>query len=403
VSIAPGAIRLRGVSRRYKLYLEHNKTLKETMLRRRRTRSRELWALRDVDLTVEPGTSLGVVGANGAGKSTLLKVLAGIIPPNGGTVEVGGKVASLLELGAGFHQDFSGRENVILNASIHGMTRREIERRMDSIIEFSELGNFIDASVRTYSTGMLARLGFAVSSALQPDVMLLDEILAVGDAAFQQKCMARIVEFQRGGGTIVFVSHASSAVEAICTRAIWLSGGHLLAEGNAHDVIAQYHEAILGDAESGGMIAARAVDNADWRSARIREVRLTDGERPCTRFISGERLVVEVDYEVVEPVSPVVKLTFTTAEGALIAGTDNTLATEAPGLQPGLRTARFTVESLPLQGGRFALGAALDAAAGDWTFHHLVRCAEFTVFSSQRGYGPVALSGGWEIAVGASA
>jgi ABC-type polysaccharide/polyol phosphate transport system ATPase subunit len=402
VSLAPGAIRLRGVSRRYKLYLEHNRTLKETLLRRRRTRTRELWALRDVDLNVEPGTSLGVVGANGAGKSTLLKLLAGIMPPNGGTVEVGGKIASLLELGAGFHQDFSGRENAVLNASIHGMTRREVERRMDSIIEFSELGSFIDAPVRTYSTGMLARLGFAVSSALQPDVLLLDEILAVGDAAFQQKCMARIVEFQRGGGTIVFVSHASSAVEAICTRAIWLSGGHLLAEGTSHDVIAEYHQAILGDHGEGGL-AAKAVDNSDSRSARIREVRLTDGEHPCTRFISGERLVVEVDYEVLEPVSPVVKLTFTTIEGALIAAIDNSLAREAPGLEPGVRTARLTVEPLPLQEGRFAIGASLDAPAGDWTFHHLIRCAEFTVFSSQRGYGPVALPGDWEIAVSTGA
>jgi hypothetical protein len=275
---------------------------------------------------------------------------------------------------------------------------------MDSIIEFSELDRFIDAPVRTYSTGMLARLGFAVSTALQPDVLLLDEILAVGDAAFQQKCMARIVDFQRGGGTIVFVSHASSAVESICTRAIWLSGGHLLAEGPSHDVVARYHETILGDAApEGGMIASRAMDNSDWRSARIRDVRLTDGERPCVRFISGERMVVEVDYEVVEPVSPVVKLTFTTIEGALIAGTDNTLAAEAPGLTPGVRTARFTIDSLPLQEGRFALGVSLDAAGIDWTFHHLVRCAEFTVFSNQRGYGPVALTGDWEIAVGASA
>jgi ABC-type polysaccharide/polyol phosphate transport system ATPase subunit len=212
VTLAVGEIRLRNVTRSYRLLLEHNRTLKETVLRRRRVKSRQIFALLDVDLDVTPGSVLGVVGQNGAGKSTLLTLIAGILPPDRGTVETRGRVVSLLELGAGFHPDFTGRENVYVNASIHGMTRDEVDAKMDDIIAFAELENFIDAPVRTYSTGMYMRLGFAVASSLEPDILLLDEVLAVGDAAFQQKCMGRIAEFQRSDATIVFVSHSAPAV-----------------------------------------------------------------------------------------------------------------------------------------------------------------------------------------------
>ena len=187
-----GTVQLRGVSRTYKLPIERNLTLKETILRRGRLKARLVPALREIDLDLEPGTALGVVGANGAGKSTLLKILAGIIPPDVGTVEIGGRVVSMLELGAGFHPDFTGRENVILSASINGMTRREIEGRLDAIVAFAELDRFIDAPIRTYSTGMYARLGFAVAAELEPNVLLLDEILAVD--GLNPMTAARLVE-----------------------------------------------------------------------------------------------------------------------------------------------------------------------------------------------------------------
>lgn len=198
-TVRPGEVRLRGVSRKFRILSEQNATLKEVLLRRRRTVGRDLWALRDVDLDVEPGEAIGIVGENGAGKSTLLKLVAGILYPQAGTIEVGGSVASMLELGAGFHPDFTGRENVYMNGSIHGLSEREIDQRFDDIVAFSELGEFVDMPVKTYSSGMHMRLAFAVSSHLSPDILLLDEVLAVGDEAFQRKCMGRIFEFRRRG------------------------------------------------------------------------------------------------------------------------------------------------------------------------------------------------------------
>jgi ABC-type polysaccharide/polyol phosphate transport system ATPase subunit len=391
-----GTIRLRGVSRRYKLLLERNDTLKETLLRRRRTRTRDVWALRDVDLDVEPGTALGVVGANGAGKSTLLKILAGILPPDGGTVEVSGRVVSLLELGAGFHPDFTGRENVILNASIHGMTRREVESRMDEIIAFSELDErFIDAPVRTYSSGMFTRLGFSIAVALDPEVLLLDEILAVGDEAFQQKCIARIARFMEAATTVVFVSHSAWAIETVCTRAIWLAGGRLRADGRPDEVIAKYRGGLYPTEphEPGALVT----DDADWRTARIIDVRCTNGSgTPVDRVTAGQPFAIEVDYDVIEAGTPVVTLQLTTPEGVVIAGTDNRVSLPRDAT-PGSRTARFALDALPLQEGRFYLNVGLEAQGQGWLLDRLERCAEFTVFSTSRGYGPVALPGAWEV------
>jgi ABC-2 type transport system ATP-binding protein len=389
-----GAIRLRGVSRRYRLLLERNATLKETILRRKRAVTRDVWALREVDLDIAPGTALGVVGANGAGKSTLLKVLAGIIPPDGGTVETQGKVVSLLELGAGFHPDFSGRENVVLNASIHGMTRREVDSRMDAIVEFAELERFIDAPVRTYSSGMYMRLGFAVAAELEPDILLLDEVLAVGDAAFQQKCLGRIADFQRAGVTIVFVSHSAQAVEHVCNRAIWLSGGVVMMNDDPETVLKAYNRGLAGSGPSKGAVE---IDAEDWRSSRITAVRCANAVGPTERFLSGEPFSVEIDYEVVEPVTPLVKLEIATVDGALIGGTDNRTDLEEAGLTPGPRTARFELPALPLLEGRFAITVGLESPDGVVPFHRLERCVEFGVFAQDRGYGPVALPGTWTV------
>jgi ABC-type polysaccharide/polyol phosphate transport system ATPase subunit len=373
------------------------------VLRRRRTRSREVVALKDVDLDVVPGTALGVVGANGAGKSTLLTVIAGILPADRGTVETSGRVVSLLELGAGFHPDFTGRENVLLNASIHGMTRTEIERRMDSIIAFAELEQFIDAPVRTYSTGMYMRLGFAVATSLDPEILLLDEVLAVGDSAFQQKCMGRIAEFQRSDATIVFVSHNRGAVELVCDRAVWLANGRIQADGDPRDVLDRYELGLASShatSHAADGAAHGATHGANWRSCRITGVRLTDGEEPTDRFLSGDPFVVEVEYETLEPVGPAVTLMVMTAEGGLMTVSDNRHDHEPIDAPPGHRTARFVIDALPLLEGRFTINVLLDPPAGGDSFHRWERCADFTVFARGRGYGPVALPGTWSLEVG---
>lgn len=391
--IPTGAVHLQGVSRKYRLLVERNATLKETILRRQRTVHREIWALRDVDLYVEPGTALGVVGANGAGKSTMLKILAGIIPPDSGDVAVGGKVVSMLELGAGFHPDFTGRENVVLNASIHGMSRKTVEQRMERIIEFSELGAFIDSPVRTYSSGMYMRLGFAVAAEMEPDILLLDEVLAVGDAAFQAKCMSRIADFQQRGVTIVFVSHAHGSVQSVCNRAILLKEGRIIDDGVPETVLEGYHQGLAATRDADGQAVFDST--AGW-GARVERLRLTDGVELKDRFVSGEPFVVEVDYEVLDPEArPIVGMDILTVEGALITGVSGRHGEKPPG-QGSHHTARFVVDRLPLMEGRFRIDLRLEGVAGGARYHDVPHAIEFTVFPNGSGYGPVTFFGEWE-------
>jgi ABC-type polysaccharide/polyol phosphate transport system ATPase subunit len=202
------------------------------------------WALRDVSFRVRRGETVGIVGANGAGKSTLLSLIAKTAWPTEGSIDVQGRVSALLELGAGFHPDFTGRENIYVNGSVMGLTKKQLDERMDRIIGFSELGPFIDEPVRNYSSGMLARLGFSVATEVDPDILIVDEVLAVGDQSFQEKSFNRILEFQKRGTTIVFVSHSLDSVQRICNRAILLSHGQVLADGAANDVAREYSERV---------------------------------------------------------------------------------------------------------------------------------------------------------------
>ena len=200
----------------------------------------EIWALRDVSFDVLPGQVVGVIGRNGAGKSTLLKILSQITYPTEGYAEIHGRVGSLLEVGTGFHPELTGRENIYLSGAIHGMTRTEISRRFDEIVEFSEIGRFLDTPVKRYSSGMYVRLAFAVAAHLEPEILLVDEVLAVGDVSFQRKCLGKMTNVARGGRTVVFVSHNLAAVERLCDRCLWLSGGNLVQEGPPGAVIQAY-------------------------------------------------------------------------------------------------------------------------------------------------------------------
>src|SRR5206468_8031618 len=253
--------------------------------------TRELWALQGVDLHVRPGEAFGIVGRNGSGKSTLLKLIAGIFAPTKGTLAVGGRVGSLIEIGAGFHPEFTGRENVYLNASIYGLKRSYVDEHIDEILGFAELEAFADVPVRTYSSGMYMRLGFSVAMHINPDVLLLDEVLAVGDEAFQQKCFGRIADFKRAGGTIVFVSHDPSAVERVCDRALLLEHGRVVEEGPAADVIRAYHRRLVRHAAD--VVARR--DGATPQQCRVHEVRAVAGDGSVRdRVTEGEPLTLEV-------------------------------------------------------------------------------------------------------------
>ena len=245
--MSASAVAVRDLWKSFRLYHERNQFLKAAILRGRRARYEEFWALKDVSFEVPVGTTFGVIGSNGSGKSTLLKCLAGILVPERGEVEISGRISALLELGAGFHPELSGRENVFLNGAILGLSKKEIAARFDSIVDFAGLEDFIDSPVKNYSSGMFVRLGFAVAAHVEPEVLLVDEVLSVGDEAFQRKSAEKIEQFRREGRTIVFVSHGLSQVEQLCETVAWIDHGDLKLVGPAGDVISVYrgdsHEA----------------------------------------------------------------------------------------------------------------------------------------------------------------
>jgi ABC-2 type transport system ATP-binding protein/lipopolysaccharide transport system ATP-binding protein len=236
------AILLDSVSVAYRVPRERVSGIKEFAIKwlQRRIQYYEFWALQDVSFSIQRGEIFGVIGLNGSGKSTMLKVMARVLKPTRGRIVTCGRVSPLLELGAGFHGELTGRENIFLNSALLGRTRKETESLFHEIVDFAEIGDFIDAPIRTYSTGMVARLGFAVASAVRPNILLIDEVLSVGDTRFQEKCMRRMDSFRASGTTIVLVSHSMATVKEMCTRAIWLDHGHARAIGPADEVVAAY-------------------------------------------------------------------------------------------------------------------------------------------------------------------
>ncbi len=235
------AIEIRNMTKSFKLYSDKPNTMKERLVRGWKKNNNEIHTvLKDIDIEIKKGDTVALIGVNGSGKSTLLKLMTKIIYPNKGTVETRGKLTSLLELGAGFHPDFTGRENIYFNAAIFGLTRAEIDKRIDDIIEFSELGDFIDSPIRTYSSGMYMRLAFAVAINVDADILLIDEILAVGDQHFQDKCFAKLEELAKSDMTIVIVAHGMAALKKLCTRGIWINKGKVAMDGPFEEVSEAY-------------------------------------------------------------------------------------------------------------------------------------------------------------------
>jgi ABC-type polysaccharide/polyol phosphate transport system ATPase subunit len=386
-----GAIAVEGASRRFVVREHPTRTLKDLFVARGRTGASEVWALTDVSLRVAPGEAVGLVGRNGSGKTTLLKLISGIVKPTRGRIEVGGRIASLLELGAGFHPDFSGRENVYLNGSIYGLKRRQIDELMDEIVAFAELERVIDLPVRTYSSGMYMRLGFAVAAHIEADILLLDEVFAVGDEAFQRKCFGKIFEFKQRGGTIVFVSHDAAAVERLCDRAILLQRGAKVFDGPAHEAIVQYHRMLAAE-RSPDELAAGLRSWGDLR-ARIEQVTLldVDGDERL-QFAAGEPLAIRLRVVADEPLPPP-RLTIELRDdhGILLASSAQDTAELGWDGRPGAKTIRFEVERLPLADGRFHLRFALGE-------HHLLDdAAQFVVVPTGDERGVMLFEGRWSL------
>ena len=379
------AVSVEHVSKSFRIATDPVNSLKERIVRLGRSGHVEFQALRGVDLTIDQGQTVGILGHNGSGKSTLLKCMAGILTPTAGRVLVRGRLASLLELGAGFHPELSGRENVYINAAFYGMGRRDIDRVFGDIVEFSELAQFIDEPVKHYSSGMYVRLGFAVAVNLDPDVLLVDEVLAVGDELFQAKCLSRIKQFQLEGRTIVFVTHDAATVRQVCDRAVVIDHAEVVLDGSPGDAIRTFREHLHGN------LAERPLVATDSNVIAAVEVRYdNDGTRQHIQ--PGESLQVVVDVHPERPIlEPVLGIEVNDRRGNLIfnVDTDGLGAPLGPIAAP--RQVTISIDRVWLLDGEFPVSLKLtDRATGaviDWR----EGVTSFKVTSSGRAEGTVAL------------
>jgi len=367
------AIEIEHVSKVFRLFREKPSSLKARLISSR-SRAEDFWALRDISFEIREGESLGLIGHNGSGKTTLLKVIAGIIRPTEGVVRSRGRLAPLLELGAGFHPELTGRENVYLNASFLGLTRRDTDRVYDDIVAFAEIPDFMDNQVKFYSSGMLVRLGFAVAVHVDPEILLVDEVLAVGDEAFQAKCLSRIRGFQREGRTIVLVTHALDVVSQVCDRAVMLDHGELYAKGNPTDVVRELRYALLSNdpnfvAEEG----TREVELAGV--GLIREDGTT--ERPVRL---GEDLTIQIDARANQTVDDLVA-SFQVLDSANLPVVDGR---EPIGHIDGKKRVRFILRRLSLVPGRYFVTVGLEAGESGRLLHVQTQRYWFEVVDEER-------------------
>ncbi len=394
----PGEITVDGVSRRFRVHGREARTLKDLFVQGGRTQATDVWALHDVSLRVEPGEAVGLIGRNGSGKTTLLRVVAGIIKPTAGSARAEGRIGSLLELGAGFHLDFTGRENVFLNGAIQGLRRRDIRSRFDEIVAFAELEHAIDRPVRTYSSGMTMRLGFAIAAFLDADVLLLDEVFAVGDEAFQRKCFGRIFAFKQAGGTIVFVSHDAAAVERLCERSVFLESGRVAFDGPTREAVTRYRRALADEASP----AELSVGLREWGSGEVAIVSAAlVGQEGSDRlqFLSGEPFELQVAVATRDGVPPPrLQLELRDDTGTLVAGQAVNLRSLGWTAQDDERSVRFRMGELPLAEGRFHLRLGVTDESGEHVYHWLDDALVFVVYPGGAERGVVRFEGSWQLA-----
>ncbi|MDQ6650393.1 MAG: ABC transporter ATP-binding protein [Actinomycetota bacterium] len=400
MSAAPGgrepAIAVSGLSKRFRVYRERNQSLKAAVLRGGRARYEEFWALRDVSLEVPVGATYGLIGQNGSGKSTLLKCMARILRPDEGRLAVTGKVSALLELGAGFHPELSGRENVFLNGSILGLAKRELAERFDEIVDFAGLEQFIDAPVKNYSSGMYVRLGFSIAINVDPDVLLVDEVLAVGDESFQQRCAVKFDELRDAGKTIVIVSHSMDSVRRLCDSAVWLDGGVVKGTGRPGDLIDEY---------VGGTHAERATvetGGSRWGTgeAQIDEVELLGAGGRTASVRTGDTVMIRLHYTAPTTLTkPVFAIELYNVGGVQVTAPNTYDANLVPDRLSGSGTVDLQVDRLLLAPGVFDISAKLSDLYGVHVYDYRHRALRFSVEPGQprEQAGVMSLGGGWSM------
>jgi ABC-type polysaccharide/polyol phosphate transport system ATPase subunit len=408
------AVVLEGVSKKFTLHHDRPRSFQEvflsTLRRDKRNASEEFWALRDVSFEIAPGDTVGIIGPNGSGKSTMLKLISRIIEPTSGRIQVNGRVGALLELGAGFHPDLTGRENIYLNGSILGLTRAQIRQRLEEIVSFAELTRFVDVPVRHYSSGMYVRLGFSIAVHTDPEILLIDETLAVGDQSFQAKCMEKMAELRRRGVTIVLVSHDLTAVRDFCSRVGWMQGGVLNEFGLAGPVISAYLrqtsevEKVRLEKEQAQrkQIPAKLRANSAVRITGV-EMIGPDG-KPGWTFGAGERVRVRLHYEIPQRLEvPIFSVLIHRDDGLYVSGANTCRGTNGSQLPPlsGRGCVEVELPSLSLAHGRYLLsvGAYADPDGPFWAdpadFHD--RAYRFHVESDQYVHGLLALHANWRL------
>lgn len=388
------AIEIDSVSKRYRLFTERNQSLKAWAIRKRRATYEEFWALDDVSIDIPEGSTFGLIGANGSGKSTLLKCIAQILRPDRGEIRAHGSMSALLELGAGFHPELSGRDNVYLNGSILGLSRKEVAARFDDIVDFAGIGGFIDSPVKNYSSGMYVRLGFSIAINVSPDILLVDEVLAVGDENFQRRCAEKFDELRGQGRTVVLVSHSLGSVRSLCDRVALLEKGQLRAVGEAGQVIDEYL------AEPGTDMVQDGAHGMRWGSgeATIDEVEVLGGDGlPRDPLASGEPAIFRLHFTAHQPISkPIIRLELHSSGGALVTAPNTELSGQVPDVFEGSSHVDLVVDRLLLAPGWYDLSATFF----DGSYHpYDVRQHAFR-FDVERGslhepYGITSLGGRW--------
>ena len=371
------SVDVRDVSKRFRLAHGRHKSLKEKVIHRGRVPHEDFWALRDFSLEVKEGETVGILGRNGSGKSTLLKCICGVLQPTSGEVAVRGKLAGLLELGAGFQPDLSGRENIYLNGSLLGMTKREIDKVFDAIVDFSELDEFIDSAVKFYSSGMYVRLGFAVAVNVDPDILVIDEVLAVGDERFQRKCIDRIKQFQREGRTILLVTHSPDQVRTVCDRAVVLSHGVLVGEGEPGEVVRIFREGLMEEAPgmappepaaaTSGPPPMASIDTPDAeRPVRLTEIShsyAADGDRPYLR--TGEILMLTVGFLTnIASDDVVFSVELRDDESEVLMRTDTAIMGNTFSLPAGPGALEIQLKNVPMLDGEFTYCIGVQSRGG---------------------------------------
>jgi ABC-type polysaccharide/polyol phosphate transport system ATPase subunit len=353
---------------RFKRYREKNRMLRWTLLNqlRKRQPNESFWALNDVTFSVRPGETFGIIGKNGSGKSTMLKLITGIMNPDVGRIDVNGRVSALLELGAGFHPDLTGTENIYLNGSIMGLTRSEIRSKFSEIVRFSELEDFIDTPIKHYSSGMYMRLGFSIAINVNPDILVIDEVLAVGDQGFQTKCLDKIRDFKRMGKTIIFVSHDLGVTSQLCSRAVWLEDGQIAARGSTQRVVECYKAMVQEKAESrledDHRLAEMDIESR-WgsRQVEITKVEFFDRHQQSRhRFNTGETMLVKISWRTSGRISkPVFGVGIHRNDGIHVNGPNTKFCSEVPAYIEGSGATWYEIEALNLLPGTYYLSAAV--------------------------------------------